>query len=194
MPKKTPGIKIRLDLLKPQGENIKIFTKASKWLLSTGRYIIIFVEALVLVAFLSRFKFDADLATTKEAIDQQVPFIQSQKTDEELIRQVQMQLATIKDIKLTSPDYHLILNKIAQQTPTGVRINNITLNKGVGKVDFKITGSSQTNNDLTTFILGLKEEVGFEGVTISSIGLEEDVTNFTITGSNQLSVRGERSL
>ena len=194
MPKKISDIKIRLDLLKPQGENIKIFAKASKWLLSTGRFIIIFVEALVLAAFLSRFKFDADLAATKEEIDQQIPFIESQKTDEQLIRQVQMQLATIKDIKLSDPNYSLILSRVADQTPAGVKATNITLNKNAGKVDFKITGKSQTNNDLSTFVLGLRETTGFDGITISSIGLEEAVINFTIIGSSQLSVKGERSL
>ena len=193
MPRKTSGIKIRLDLLKPQGENIKIFAKASKWLLSTGRYIVIFVEALVLAAFLSRFKFDADLGANKEAIDQQVPFIQSQKTDEELIRQVQMQLTTIKDIKLSNPDYPEILRKIAQQSPTGVKVSNITLNKTTGRVNFKITGSSETNNDLSTLVIGLRDESGFDGVTISSIGIEEDIINFTISGSCIMKFQGERN-
>lgn len=194
MPKKTPGIKIRLDLLKPQGENIKIFVKASKWLLSTGRYIVIFVEALVLIAFLSRFKFDGDLAANKDAIDQQIPFIQSQRSDEELIRQVQMQLATIKDIKLSNPNHPLILSKIAEQTPLGVSVDNINLNKTTGKVDFKITGNSQTNNDLATFVLGLRDAAGFDGIIISSIGIEEDIINFTITGSSNITFKGERSL
>lgn len=194
MPKKTFHIKINLDLLKPQGEKPEILVRTTKWLFSTGRYIIVFVEALVLVAFLSRFKLDADLSVTKEAIDQQLPFIQSQKADEDLIRQVQMQLTIIKDKRLTQPDYPSMLSSIAAQTPTGAKVSNITLSKDKDKVDFKITGSAQTNNDLSTFVLGLREESKFNGVTISSIGIEQEIINFTITGSSSITVSGERNL
>ena len=62
---------INLDLLRPQSSPEKLFSRLLRWLLSTGRYIFIFVEALVLIVFISRFKLDDDLASKKEAIEQQ---------------------------------------------------------------------------------------------------------------------------
>ncbi len=102
MPKKIGGFDIRLNLLHPLGSQEPILTRFIRWLLSSGRYIVIVVEAIVLIAFLSRFKFDADLQNTKEAIEAQLPFIQSLKADEALIRRTQLQLATVKDIRLNS--------------------------------------------------------------------------------------------
>src|SRR2546425_990488 len=99
MPKKPASIKINLDLLKPQSEPQRVALKAFKWLLSSGRLLVIFTEILVLAAFLFRFKLDADLQSTKEAIEQQIPYIQSQSGDENLIRQTQFQLSSIKNLR-----------------------------------------------------------------------------------------------
>src|SRR3989344_3939157 len=100
MPKpKSTKLIINFDLLKPQSNPEKTSVKILRWLLSTGRYIFIFVEAVVLIAFITRFKLDEDLASKNEAIKQQVPYIQSLKSTENLIRQTQLKIASINSIK-----------------------------------------------------------------------------------------------
>jgi len=183
MAKNLPKLGIHLNLLKPQGNPEKIFVKLLKWLLATGRYIFIFVEALVLIAFIARFKLDADISSKKEAIEQQIPYIESLKPYEVLIRKTQLKLSTIDAIKTNSPNFSNILRKIADQTPSSVRINSINLSKELNSVKVQINGQSQNNNDLTIFFLGLKQDESFSNVGFSSIGFEKGAINFSISAS-----------
>jgi hypothetical protein len=158
MPKKeSPKLRIHLDLLHPQSNPEKIPVKLMRWLLSTGRYILIFVEAIVLLAFIARFKFDTDLAEKKDQIEQQLPYIQSLKPYEVLIKETQLKLTTIAGVKSDQADYPLIFEKIANQTPLGVRLNTINLEKEAGKVTIELNAQAENNNDLTNFVAGLSQ-------------------------------------
>ncbi len=181
MAKHPARLAINLDLLRPQGRNPKLTTKLLQWLLSAGRYLIVFVEIIVLGAFLIRFKLDADIAATKESIDQQVPYIKSLKTEEDAIRQIQFQLTTIKSIKQKTTDYKTIFKKIANQTPAGVTISSINLEQQGPKTNLKIAGTSKNNADLSTFVSGLKTEKSFSEVNLLSAGLEEGSIDFAIS-------------
>lgn len=184
MPKPiNPKLAIHLDLLRPQSNPEKLPVRVVRWLLSTGRYIFIFVEALVLVAFISRFKLDADLASKKEAIEQQIPYIESLEPFEILIRTIQVKLSTIDGLKSASPDYPLILKKIADQTPSGVKLISLNLGKEVGKVTLLMNAQAQNNSDLIQFIAGLKSDGFFSDVNLTSVGLEQGVIRFAVNAS-----------
>lgn len=185
MAKKLPRLGISLNLLKPQSNPEKIFVRFFRWLLSTGRYIFIIVEALVLIAFVARFKLDADLASKKEAIEQQLPYIESLKESEVLIRQTQLKLSTIGAFKSTTPDYTSILKKIAEQTPLGVTITNLNVEKGVGRVSINLNAQSQNNNEVNNFIAGLKEEASFSDVSLTNVALEQGGLRFSVSLSAQ---------
>lgn len=180
MAKKSAPVVLRLNLLHPQGIPEKVTIRLIRWLLSVGRFIIVVVEALVLVAFVSRFKFDSELETLKENIDGQIPYIESLKNDENLIRQTQTQLSIIKDKKLNYPDYELILKKIAQQTPQNIKINSINIDK-TDKASIKISGNALANTDISSFTAGLKSDKFFSEVTLTSVGLEEGSITFSIS-------------
>lgn len=186
MPKKTgSNLIINLDLLRSQSNPEKLPIKLIRWLLSTGRYIFIFVEAVVLIAFGARFKLDADLASKKDALEQQTPYIESLKPYEVLIRQTQLKLATIATVKDNSVDFSAILRRIADQTPTGVKIISIDLGQTIGKATVLINAQSQTNSDLASFIQGLKSDSTFSDVNLASVGLEKGNINFTINASGK---------
>lgn len=186
MPKAKSKLTINLNLLKPQSNPEQVPVKFFRWLLSAGRYIFVLIEAIVLIAFGARFKLDADLANKKEAIEEQIPYIESLKPYEILIRQTQLKLSTIDTIKRNSLDGSIVLKKIADQTPTSVKVSNINIDKKVGTITIHITGQTQINNDLSNFVAGLKEDNAFSNVNIASIGLEQGVIKFTIDASAQL--------
>ena len=192
MPKPiNPKLAIHLDLLRPQSNPEKLPVRAVRWLLSTGRYIFVFVEALVLIAFISRFKLDADLASKKEAIEQQIPYIESLEPFEILIRTIQVKLSTIDGFKSNSPDYPLILKKIADQTPSGVKLISLNLGKEVGKVTILMNAQAQNNSDLIQFIAGLKGDGFFSDVNLTSVGLEQGVIRFAVNASASIREAGK---
>lgn len=194
MAKKNEPIRLRLNLLRPQGVPEKIAVKFIRWLLSVGRFIIVLVEALVLIAFLSRFKYDSDLETLKENVDAQIPYIQSLKNDEILIRQTQNKLAVIKEKRLQYPDYEQILNKISQQAPLSIRVTSINIEKNNGKTEIKISGSSVTNNGITSFVQNLKSEKFFSGVNLVGVSLEDSTITFNINLNAPSVIQKELSL
>lgn len=139
-----------------------------------------------MIAFITRFKFDADLASKKEAIEQQIPYIESLKSYEILIRQTQLKISTILTARSDLIDYPVILKKIADQTPAGVKIIGLNMEKGVGKVTFSMNGEAQNNNDITSFVEGLKQDSSFSGVNLTSIGLEQGIIRFTLSGISEV--------
>ena len=179
MPKKSDPVRLRLNLLKPQGTPEKVAVKLIRWLLSVGRFIIVLVEALVLIAFLSRFKFDADLEDLKEKVDNQIPFIQSLKNDENLIRQTQLKLSIIKEKRLKYPDYEQILSKISSQTPTNIKVTSISIDKKE-HTDIKIVGTSTTNIDISECAKNLKKDNFFSEVELVNVGLQDDAITFSL--------------
>lgn len=194
---KSPNSKkltIHLDLLKPQSNPEQILVKLMRWLLSSGRFIFVFVEALVLIAFVARFKLDADLAANKEAIDQQIPYIESLKSSEILIRQTQSKLSAISSFKSGYTDYSQILKKIADQTPTGVRIINLNLQKNVAIITLNLNGEALNNNELAAFVDGLRQDPSFAGVTIKSLGLEKNTLNFSVSAQVKSVPTGGKNL
>lgn len=188
---KNPKLAIKLDLLKPQSSPEKLLTRLFRWLLSTGRYIFVFVEALVLIVFIARFKLDEDLANKKEAIEAQIPYIESLKPFEVLVRQTQVKLSTIASFNKTSADYPQIFKKIADQTPAGVRIISINLEKKLTQVTVQLNGLAQNNNDLASLLAGLKQDQFFSNVTITSLGFEKNNLNFAISLQANLSAGGK---
>lgn len=182
MPKpQSTKLIINLDLLKPQSNPEKSLVKLVRWLLSTGRYIFIFVEAVVLIAFVARFQLDENLASNKEAIEQQIPYIESLENYEILIKETQLKLSTIDSFYKTYPDYSQILKRIADQAPAGVRIINLNMETNVAKVLIHINATAQTNNDLSAFVAGLKHDQLFSEIDVTSIGFDKGSLSFSLS-------------
>lgn len=192
MPK--PKLAINLNLLKPQSNPEKLPIKLTRWLLSSGRYLFVLVNALVLVAFGARFKLDEDLDNKKTAIEEQIPYIESLKPYEILIRETQLKLSTIDTVKKSSLDWSVIFKKIADQTPTSVKLVGISIKKDVGSATINIAGQTQVSSDLTSFITGLKGDDAFSGVNLVSVELEQGVIKFTIDASAKLGGSGGKSI
>lgn len=186
MPKKRIHLALNLNLLKPQSNPEKIFVKIIRWLLSSGRYIFVFVEAIVLIAFLARFKLDADLAAKKEAIEEQIPYIESLRPYEILIRNTQEKLSIIDKSKNNSGDFPEIFQKIAAAVPSSVKVSSIKMQNASGTTAVRITGETPLNNDVANFINGLKEDPSFSNIAVASLGLEEELIKFTIDASARI--------
>ena len=186
MPKSKPRLTLNLNLLKPQSNPEKLPVKLIRWLLSSGRYVFVAVNGLVLLAFFMRFKLDADIAAKKEAIEEQIPYIESLRPYEILIRETQLKLSTIDSAKKNYLDWSSILKKISDQTPPGIKIVNINIAKNLGIATIHVSGQTPNNNDLTNFISGLKEDGAFSEVSLAGVGVEQGVIKFTIDATAKL--------
>ncbi|MCL5410058.1 MAG: PilN domain-containing protein [Patescibacteria group bacterium] len=174
----------KVNLLVHKEDQLKIEFKLVKWLLSSGKFIVIFVEIIVVGAFIARYKMDADLAAIKAKIAEQVPYIQSLKEDEILIKQTQFQLNTIKQIRQESPAYTSIMQKISQETPQDIILSNVALDRTrtYPTTSITITGTTPNTISLAAFLRALQKDSSFTDVTLTNLSLEEK-SDFTITAN-----------
>ena len=187
MPKvQNPKLAIHLDLLKPQSNPEKVFLKLIRWLLSTGRYIFIFVEAIVLIAFATRFKLESDLSAKRDAIESKIPYLQSLRPVEDLIKRAQLKLSTIDNYQKTYVDYPQILKGIADQTPVGIKVTTLSVDNKDTKTTFSLVGEAQNNNDVAAFLDGLKHNQLFTNVVITSVNLDKNILNFSLNANVDL--------
>lgn len=180
--------RINLNLLNPQGVPEKIPLKFLKWLISYGRYIVVVVEIVVLACFAVRFKLDADLADLKESINSQVPYLESLTVDEALIIQTQQRLINIQKVVEASSVWDKTFVQLASQTPPGVKVTAINLDKSnpaLNKIDIRLSGKTPSNNDVALFLSGLKQDPFFADINLASISFDQGVILFSITGSTR---------
>lgn len=177
--------KLHLNLLFPQGSSLGIYFKFIKWLLSYGRFIVIFVEVIVIGAFVARFKLDSDLADLKQSINRQIPVIESLSEQEILIKQTQFRLTSAKKIINEEPSWGTLYNKIASQIPSGVILKSLSIDKNPsdGNFSFRLTGEAFSNNDLALLIVGLRKDPNFKDVSLTSLNLDQGVLLFSVSGA-----------
>lgn len=183
------GKKVKLPLYKVnlfihKGEHLKLQVQLMKWILSSGRFLVILVELLTISAFVYRYKLDGDLAEIQDQLKEEVLYIQSLKNDEIAIRQTQFQLTSIKQIQTETPDYSVILWKIAQITPQNTSLTNITFNspQNSPKKNFSITGETPLSIELSALIKALQSDPAFADTNLTNVSFE-GITTFTVTGT-----------
>ncbi len=184
MAKRRPGFFINIDLLHPRSEQPKIWVKALSWMLSNGKYFVIVVEIVVVGAFLSRYKFDNDLANIQDKIKEQVPYIQSLHETELTLRTTQFQLATISKTKKESPNWSQLMTKIASLTPQNTKLTNVSFDRTqkLLKTSLTISGQANSNTELAAFVKALQQDQTFMDITLNSLNFDKQNLLFTISG------------
>lgn len=184
-------LRLKLNLLHPNEIPPSLPTRFLRWVVSYGRYIVIFTEIIVVSAFIYRFKLDSDLDTFKTSINKDVPFIEGLIADESLIRQTQLKLETIGGIYDSTPNWNRIFDNISTEIPQSLRINSLTIDNGDPKAEYlsvKFTGQTSSNNDLGLFIRKLRDKTDdqgnkmFSNIVLESLNFDRNELIYSISG------------
>lgn len=172
----------KINLLIQKGVQTKLYIKLLRWLLSSGRFIVVIVELVVITAFVARYKLDADLANLQEKIQEQVPYLKSLEKDEKAVRLVQFQLSSIRQARADNPRYDLLITKISSLTPQNIRLSSIVLDhtKEAPAIKISLSGQTSSNLGLSAYVKALKKDPNFTEVALANVAFEE-ITTFTIT-------------
>ena len=191
--KKPPAFKsFKINLLIRKGEQIALPARLIKWVLTSGRFIVVLVEIVTIGAFVLRYKLDGDLSEFQDQIKNEIPYLESLKPDETLIRQTQFKLSNIRQSKDTVVDFSAVITKISTITPRNIKISNISFDRtgSFPKTLFTLSGTTPSNIELSVFMNSLQKDPSFSEVTLTNISFEGQ-TLFTITGS--LTAKGAKS-
>lgn len=160
------------------------FGRFLKWLLTIGRYIVIFTELIVILAFLSRFKLDRDLTDLYEEIEAKQAIIQTSVDFESDFRFLQKQLSTIQGLRKDQLQTEQLMEEIAALTPIDVYFSDLSITGD--KASF--TANALSEAGLATFINNLKRSSRFSNLEIGTleIGTKEGI-GITFTLKSQIS-------
>lgn len=138
--------------LLPQTEfDASVWGKILKWALSTGRYIVILTELVVIAAFLSRFKLDKDYSDLGDRITGKKSILTALQNTETKFRTTQNQLAEAKRVIDSSLPVGNVLDEISGNVPAGVTLTSVVMDaKGV-----IVSGVAENDQTLTVFLSGM---------------------------------------
>lgn len=147
------------------------FGKLLKWVLTVGRWIVIVTELVVVLAFLSRFKFDRDLTDLNEKIKQQQAIITASAQFEEEFRLLQKRLLAINKLKETRSEPESIIAELSGLIPPDVLLDDISVSKN----QITLSAIALSENGLAGFLNNLKNSPKFEKLVITGAnsGLKE---------------------
>ena len=121
--------KKEINLLPKEPWETGILGQLIPWTLSVGRYVVVFVELIVISAFLYRFGLDRQLTDLNEKIKQKQAIVSSYGDLEAKFKQVQGQLQKIKTTDEGSVKIDEILDHIGQITPIDAAYDSIIINQ-----------------------------------------------------------------
>ncbi|MFZ5365751.1 MAG: PilN domain-containing protein [Patescibacteria group bacterium] len=175
--------KSQINLLPREEFEKKPLGKFLIWALSVGRWIVIFTELIVIIAFLSRFKLDRDISDLHDKIKQKQARVQSSQEFERDFRFFQKRISEIKNLETKQIWVTSIISEVSQITPVDVAFSNFSF----GEEGINLTGTALSEEGLGSFLAGLASSPMFGDINLSSVSkkTEEAGIRFTITAKVQ---------
>ncbi|KKS33238.1 MAG: hypothetical protein UU93_C0001G0069 [Candidatus Amesbacteria bacterium GW2011_GWA2_42_12] len=165
--------------LLPQSEfETSFWGKLLTWALSTGRYVIILTELVVIIAFISRFKLDQDLQVLSEKISGQKNVLRASSSYETRFRQVQTKITTAKKKLDTQHQVTQALDLVTSRVITGVKLENINVDlNGVS-----VTGTALDSQIFGNFVTRFSISPQWKSIDLSNISQTDTLgVKFTIS-------------
>ena len=140
------------------------------WAMSTFRFLVIVVEMIVMLAFLSRFWLDQKNNDLDDKIEQKMAEIQAQSDFEKEFNLVQQRLKVFSVMASTDKSHVDDIKQIASQLPADVYLNNISFNnQGI-----RITGYSPSEISIAQFIVNLGSIENFGVVELTQVDIDSE--------------------
>lgn len=164
-------IKKEISLL-PNEENLNTFSaRFFRWVTSVGRVVIVFVELIVIGAFLSRFSLDRKNSDLSETLRQQKAILGSTQEFEKDYLSLQERLKFIKNFYKTEPKYVESLNSLIQSIPDGIYFENINFksDEKTSVITAGVESFSYQEDAIIDFIVNLKLNPDIGSVNVQKI-------------------------
>jgi hypothetical protein len=133
---------VKINLLPPSEFELSFWGRFLKWAVTTGRYVIIVTELIVIVAFLSRFKLDSELASLTDEIRGEKNVLDAQTTTEIKFLGVQAKLMHAEEIMNESLLAGEETDAIVKNIPEDVKLTNLSVNKPFDSLNVEAAESS----------------------------------------------------
>ena len=160
-----------INLLPQKGFQTSTAGRILAWILSTFRIIVIVTEIIVMIAFLSRFWFDAQNTDLNEKIQQKQAVLAASKDFELRFKDVQDRLEIFSNLTDNKMKNSEILTLITSSIPSDVILTKLAVTKEA----FLLTGSTSNEKSIQQLIVNLASNQNFNNLGL--LGINTDTTN-----------------
>lgn len=176
---RKPGPEININLLPSEGSK-GTASEAVHWLLTIGRYLIIFTEIVALAIFVLSIILSAEKNALKEDIRTLGDQVTAQESFEKEFRQVTNQISEIKRLYGSRSPSNIVLAEFLNLLPEGMKIDKLELNEE--KVTF--AGSFSSPSQLQTMVSSFSQSEKLVGLDLTKLSApDESKPDFTLEGS-----------
>lgn len=164
------ALNVSIELLPREDWEKGTLGKLLKWLLTIGRYIVIFTELIVILAFLTRFKLDRDLENLNQTIEEKQTEIQALAQFEKKFLFLQTHLKAIENLQKRQVKTNQVLTELAALTPIDVYFSELSLRDK----EVSLTATALSEAGLSTFLDNLQKSDRFDNLVLSQVSAETE--------------------
>lgn len=176
----TPATKKQVSLLPTQSNPQSAVNVAINWLTSIGRVVIIFVELIVVAAFLSRFWLDRTNADLSETLRQQNAILDSTKEFRVEFNVLKDRLEAIESLS-QHKNITQALDSLVKSTPPSIFYQSLNLDTISDKLDTSLDVVAYDNLTMVDFITNLILNPNIDNVTVTKIEKEPKTSFFVVS-------------
>lgn len=160
-----PAEKNKINLLPQEEFEATTLGRVLKWALSTFRVIVISMEMVVMLAFLSRFWLDARSNDLNDLIKEKSAVISAQADFETEVRNTQKRLSIFTGLTAEPASGSETLSTVSGYLPMSIYLTNFSQNDS----GIQIKGLSTSEIALAQLISNLKNSNKFKGVSLLNL-------------------------
>ena len=158
-----------INLLPASDFELSFWGRFLKWAVTAGRYIIIVTELIVILAFLSRFKLDQDVADLASTLEGERNVLEAQKGVEEEFKLVQAKLTAADKMLGMQMQSQAKIEKIVSKIPPEIKLSSlIVLTDRV-----TITANTVSEKPLGDMLLRFSRDESIKAVEIGEVESNE---------------------
>lgn len=146
-----------------------------RFMITRGKSIIVFTEAVVLLVFLSRFKLDRQVSDLQEALENKNAIVEASQSIETQYRSVQTRTVRAKEIVATQPVYTKQIELLDMLEQSGIGLESSLVKPG----SLELSASTQSAVSFGTFIGQVVSQKDISGVILQSSSYNANTKVYT---------------
>lgn len=178
----------QINLLPQKGFQTTTSGRILAWILSTFRIIVIVTEIIVMIAFLSRFWFDAQNTDLNEKIEQKQQILLAAREFEVRYKDIQKRLDVYSGLAVKSGRETELLKNVSTYTPSDIILTKFQTENG----KLQIVAITPNEKSIQQFIVNLMSDESLEEIGLSKLSSsQENLSLFIFTVQAKLKEKKE---
>ena len=166
----------QINLLPQKGFQSTTSGRVLAWILSTFRIIVIVTEILVMIAFLSRFWFDAQNTDLNDKIEQKQRILIAARDFEVRFKDIQQRLEVYNSFQNKTASKTDLLARTSSYTPTDVILTRYKVEGD----KIEITAVTPNEKSIQQFVINLDNDEALNDVGLSKLSTSSDNSSLLV--------------